>query len=284
MVNELTNFISRRRRVAAWLVHLFTASGAVLGLFTFFAIHQGEYIAAFWLMGMSILVDSVDGLLARWARTKEAAARIDGELLDNIIDYSTYVMAPAFLLIVSDLLPPGWRYVAASLVVLASAYQFTQPNAKTADHFFKGFPSYWNIVVFYLFFWQTSPRTNLIIVLVLVVLVFVPIKYVYPSRLDYLTRKIWLQWVMLIATLLWGVATAALLWLYPGTNRVLVVLSIGYILFYVLFSLYRTFVPLEGVSLEKGQGPRIYVPKKRRKEIPADPPPVNGGRRPRRPF
>ncbi len=278
MVNEITDFISRRRRVAAWLVHLFTASGAVLGLFTFFAIHHGEYITAFWLMGIGILVDGVDGFLARWARTKEAAARIDGELLDNIIDYSTYVMAPAFLLIVSDLLPAGWRYVAASLVVLASAYQFTQPNAKTADHFFKGFPSYWNIVVFYLFFWQTAPRTNLLIVLLLVVLVFVPIKYVYPSRLDYLTRRVWLQWVMLIATLLWGVATAALLWLYPGTNRFLVVLSIGYIIFYVLFSLYRTFVPLEGVSLEKGQGPRIYVPKKERKEMQTDQPPVDAGR------
>lgn len=278
MVNELTNFISRRRRVAAWLVHLFTASGAVLGLFMFFAIHHGAYIAAFWLMGIAILVDGVDGFLARWARTKEAAARVDGELLDNIIDYSTYVMAPAFLLIVSDLLPAGWRYVAATLIVLASAYQFTQPNAKTADHFFKGFPSYWNIVVFYLFFWQTSPRTNLIIVLVLVVLVFVPIKYVYPSRLDYLTHRVWLQWVMLIATLLWGVATAALLWLYPGTNRFLVFLSIGYIIFYVLFSLYRTFVPLEGVSLEKGEGPRIYVPKKKRKEIQSDQPPVDVGR------
>ncbi len=278
MVNELTNFISRRRRVAAWLVHLFTASGAVLGLFTFYAILYGEYIAAFWLMGMAILVDGVDGFLARWARTKEAAARIDGELLDNIIDYSNYVMAPAFLLIVSDLLPVGWRYVAASLVVLASAYQFTQPNAKTKDHFFKGFPSYWNIVVFYLFFWQTSPRTNLIIVLVLVVLVFVPIKYVYPSRLDYLTRLVWLQWVMLIATLLWGVATAALLWLYPGSNHFLVVLSIGYIIFYVLFSLYRTFVPLEGVSLEKGKGPRLYLPKKERKDIQTDQPPVDAGR------
>lgn len=270
MVNELTDFISRRRRVAAWLVHLFTASGAVIGLFTFFAIHHGHYIAAFWLMGAAILVDGVDGMFARWARTKEAAARIDGELLDNIIDYSNYVMAPAFLLIASDLLPAGWRYVAASLVVLASAYQFTQPNAKTEDHFFKGFPSYWNIVVFYLFFWQTTPRTNLIIVLILVVLVFVPIKYVYPSRLDYLTHKIWLQWVMLIATLLWGVATAALLWIFPGTNRFMVVLSIGYVVFYVLFSLYRTFVPLEGVSLENGKGPRIYLPKKGNKDVPAD--------------
>ena len=83
---------------------------------------------------------------------------------------------------------------------------------------------------------------------------------------------------MLIATLLWGAATAALLWLYPSTNRFLVVLSIGYAILYALFSLYRTFVPLEGVSLENGKGPRIYVPKKERKEIQSDQPPGDLGR------
>ena len=174
MEQESESLFSRQRRVGAWLVHLFTASGAVIGLFTYFFIHHGEYIAAFWLMGAAILIDGIDGMFARWARTKEAAAKIDGELLDNIIDYSNYVMAPAFFLLVGGLLPQGWNYLGPSLVVLASAYQFSQPDAKTEDHFFKGFPSYWNIVVFYLFFWQTSPRTNMIIVLVLVVLVFVP--------------------------------------------------------------------------------------------------------------
>ncbi len=250
MVDELTFFVSRRRRVAAWLVHLFTASGAVFGLLTLSAIHHGQFLLAFWLMGGALIVDSVDGILARRAMTKVAAPKIDGALLDNLLDYVNYVMTPAFFLLESDLLPAGWRFVGSGLVVLASAYQFTQPEAKTKDHFFKGFPSYWNIVVFYLFFWQTSPWTNLIIVLVLSVLVFVPIKYVYPSRLDYLTRNSWLRRTMLMATLLWGGATAALLWLYPNTNRLLVAMSIGYAIFYVLISLYRTFVPLEGVSLK----------------------------------
>lgn len=249
MVNESTFFISRRRRVAAWLVHLFTASGAVLGLFTLSAIHDGQFLLAFWLMGIAIIIDSVDGVLARRAMTKVAAPKIDGALLDNLLDYVNYVMAPAFFLLESDLLPVNWGGIGAGLVVLVSAYQFTQPDAKTKDHFFKGFPSYWNIVVFYLFFWQTSPWVNLVIVLTLSVLVFVPIKYVYPSRLDYLTSSAWLRRAMLVATLLWGVATAALLWLYPRTNQLLVILSIGYAVFYVLISLYRTFVPLEGVSL-----------------------------------
>jgi phosphatidylcholine synthase len=251
MSDQPTFLITRRRRVAAWLVHLFTASGAVLGLITLVAIHQQHYLLAFWLMGGAIIVDSLDGVLARRAMTKVAAPKIDGDLLDNLLDYVNYVMTPAFFLLVSGLLPASWvRYVGASLIVLVSAYQFTQPDAKTKDHFFKGFPSYWNIVVFYLFFWQTSPWANLIIVLILSILVFVPIKYVYPSRLDYLTDNIWLRRAMLLATIFWGVATAALLWIYPDTNRLLVSLSIGYAAFYVLISLYRTFVPLDRVSLE----------------------------------
>lgn len=269
---EISFVVTRRRRVAAWFVHLFTATGAVIGLFTLVAIHNHQYLIAFWLMALAILVDSVDGTLARRAMTTVAAKKIDGALLDNLIDYVNYVMAPAFFLVESKLLPGGWQYVGGSMVVLASAYQFTQPDAKTKDHFFKGFPSYWNIVVFYLFFWQISPWVNFAIILLLSVLSFVPIKYVYPSRMDYLTRNIWLQWGMLIATILWGVVTGAMLWLYPRTNYFLVTLSIGYVIFYMLISLYRTFVPLEGVSLEADKNPKLYLPKKReaKKNVQAD--------------
>ncbi len=142
MIDEFTFFISRRRRVAAWLVHLFTASGAVFGLFALNAIHHEQYLLAFWLMSGALFVDSVDGVLARRAMTKVVAPRVDGALLDNLLDYVNYAMVPAFLLLESDfLLPAGWNYVGSSLIVLVSAYQFTQPEAKTDDHFFQGFPS-----------------------------------------------------------------------------------------------------------------------------------------------
>jgi phosphatidylcholine synthase len=262
MVEEATFFISRKRRVAAWLVHLFTASGAVLGLLTLHAIHQKQFLLAFWLMAGAVIVDSVDGVLARRAKTKIAAPTIDGALLDNILDYVNYVMAPAFFLMVSDLLPLSWRLVVASAIVLTSAYQFTQPEAKTRDHFFKGFPSYWNIVVFYLFFWQTPPWINLVILLLLALLVFVPIKYVYPSRLDYLTHKEWLRWAMLVATIVWGIATGAMLLIYPETNPLWVSLSMGYAAFYALISLYRTFVPIEPLprSARFGRWPKRRNP------------------------
>ncbi len=256
---EEVNIFSRRQRTAAWLVHLFTASGAAFGLGALWAIHKGYFIAAFWLMGITIIIDSVDGLLARRAQTKEAAPKIDGALLDNIVDYFTYVLVPAFFLLVTDLLPPGWAFGGVLAMVLASAYQFTQPDAKTDDHFFKGFPSYWNIVVFYLFFWQLSSWTNLFIILLLALLVFVPIKYMYPSRLEYLTPNRWLRLGVLLATIIWGVATAGMLFVYPDSNPLFVAISMGYCVFYAGLSIYRTLVPVDEATFTSKD---TYLPTK----------------------
>lgn len=235
---------SKKRQTGAWLVHLVTASGAVWGLFALWMIHLGLFTSAFWFMALAIFVDAIDGTLARRAKTKEVTPWVDGALLDNIIDYFNYTMVPAFFLLVSGLLPPGWALVAGSIIALASAYQFTQPDAKTDDHFFKGFPSYWNIVVFYLFFWKFSAWVNLAIIVVLAVLVFVPIKYLYPSRLEYLSPNPWVRRGMLIATVVWGFATAGMLIVYPDSNRLFVFVSMGYAVLYFLVSLYRTFNPL----------------------------------------
>src|SRR5262245_53961108 len=131
MLEESTFFISRQRRVAAWLVHLFTASGAIFGLLALWFIHLGNILEAFWLMSAAVIVDSVDGILARRAQTKIAAPKVDGALLDNLIDFVTYVIVPAFFLLATNLLPTDWALIATSVMVLASAYQFTQPEAKT---------------------------------------------------------------------------------------------------------------------------------------------------------
>jgi phosphatidylcholine synthase len=240
-----TVLVSKRRRTAAWLVHLFTASGAAWGLLALWYMHLGQFTVAFWFMAAAIFVDAIDGTLARQARTKEATPMVDAELLDNIIDYFNYTMVPAFFLLVSGLLPVGWAVLGGSVIALASAYQFTQPDAKTDDHFFKGFPSYWNIVVFYLFFWQLSPVANLIIILFLVVMVFVPIKYIYPSRLENVSSRMWVRWAVLIASVIWGVATAGMLIVYPDSNPLFVFISMGYALLYFALSLYRTFYPAQ---------------------------------------
>lgn len=244
MTNEHSLKVSFPQRIAGWLIHAFTASGACMGLMALYAIHQNNFLLALWLMCAAIIIDAVDGMFARKVRIKEAVPGVDGALLDNIVDFFNYTMVPCFFLLVTNLLPPYWRLVCVMAITFSSAYQFTQVDAKTTDHFFKGFPSYWNIAVFYLFFWQMSEVTNMIILLVLAILSFVPIKYVYPSRLDYLTNNKYLRVSMVLVTILWGAATTGLLWLYPQSNHFLVGISLGYALLYIGISLYRTWIPL----------------------------------------
>jgi phosphatidylcholine synthase len=233
-----------KKQIVGWAIHTLTASGAFVGLLALYAIHQHYFIEALWLVCVAIIIDAIDGMFARACDVKTVLPSVDGALLDNIVDFFTYTLVPCFFLLVSDLLPPHWRVPCVFVITLASAYQFTQVDAKTYDHFFKGFPSYWNIAVFYLFFWQMSSVANLVILLALAILSFVPIKYVYPTRLDYLSANSYLRIGMGLSTILWGAASIWLLWLYPATNYWLASISLLYILFYTIISLYRTKFPL----------------------------------------
>ena len=232
------------QRYLGWFIHAFTASGACVGLLSLLAIYQQHQLLALWLMGAAIFIDSIDGMFARMIKIKQAVPEIDGALLDNIVDFVNYTIVPCFFLLVTNLLPEYWRILCVMVITFSSAYQFTQVDAKTTDHFFKGFPSYWNIAVFYLFFWQMSSMMNMCILMFLALLSFVPIKYIYPSRLDYLTNNKYLKLGMVVLTVMWGIATSGLLWLYPQSNDFLVAISVGYLLLYIGFSLYRTWIPL----------------------------------------
>ena len=232
------------QKLAAWSVHLFTASAAVLGLFTLQAIYNHQYILAFWLMGVAIFIDSVDGTLARRAHVKQITPQIDGTLLDNIVDYLNYVITPCFLLMNTYLLPANIRPVIISLIVLSSAYQFTQADAKTDDHFFKGFPSFWNFVVFYVYITHLSPVINALIIVALIAMVFVPIKYVYPSRMDHLTPNKKHRQIIMFLSIIYGAANLGLLITYPDYPTILYVYVMVFNGVYFLASLYRTLRPL----------------------------------------
>jgi len=239
-------------RFAAWLVHLFTASGAVFGLFALDAIHRHEFVSAFWWMFGALVVDGVDGLLARAAEVEERTPGFDGALLDAVVDYLNYVVVPAFFIAQGPLVGPPLAHVAAALVLLASAYQFAQTQAKTADHFFKGFPSLWNIAVFYLYVGEFAGGTSLGIVALLVVLVFLPIKYIYPTRLGNVTARMSVRVLFGFATLLWIVASVAMLWTHPHVHPALWMIVAGYIALYAAASLYRTLVPLKVGNASQG--------------------------------
>ena len=239
------NGFSCAHHLYAWAVHAFTASGSFIAVLTLLKIYQHEYVHALWLMAITVVIDAVDGSLARLVRVKEVLPKIDGTLLDNIVDYLNYVVTPSFFLLVKpDMLPAHYAIGLIIAVTITSSYQFCQDDAKTPDHFFKGFPCYWNFAIFYMFILDTSMQTNALILAALSILIFIPIKYVYPSRLDYLTKSTQLKVLMHICSFLFGVSTAFLLWQYPYQSPFWLAISLGYIAMYLILSFYRTYFPM----------------------------------------
>jgi phosphatidylcholine synthase len=219
----------------AWLVHLYTALGAVAAFFSIIFIEQLKFQETFWLMSLAVVIDATDGTLARAARVKELIPWFDGDRLEDIIDYGNYVMVPCWLLIHADLLPARDALWIASVPLLASAYGFCQKEAKTSDNFFLGFPSYWNIVAFYMYVLQWPTWINAFAILFLAVLIFVPIKYVYPSRSPYfraLTNTI---------GSLWALAALVVVYLLPEPPRGLIFVSLAFPVYYTVLSLWLAF-------------------------------------------
>jgi phosphatidylcholine synthase len=202
-----------------------------MGLAALQAIVAGDYRAAFLWMIAATAVDGVDGWFARLARVDQHAPAVDGERLDDIVDYVTYVFVPAALMLRSSLLPAAIAWPVAAAVLLSSAFGFSRADAKTADHFFTGFPSYWNIVALYLFAMGLDPGWNAAIIVALAALVFVPIGYVYPSRT--------VEWQVptLVLGTIWSVAMVGIAWRLPQVWRPGVFLSLLFPLYYVVLSL-----------------------------------------------
>lgn len=216
-------------------VHAYTALGVVLALLMVHMSYAGEVEIVLWLFLAAMVIDGSDGFLARRFRVKEVVPGFDGALLDNIVDYITYAFAPMVLLWSAGYLPDGWLGGAlASVPLLASCYQFCRSDAKTDDHFFVGFPSYWNIAAFYLIVLGANTAETTTTLLVLTVLVFIPVKYVYPSR----TETAW--WLTMTLTTVWLGLYALILVQYPAPSLWLIVLSGGYVLYYATLSLRLT--------------------------------------------
>jgi phosphatidylcholine synthase len=226
---------SIQRKIAAWSTHLFTASGALWGLMAIIAITNQAWVSAFAWMGVAIFVDSFDGLLARRVRVKDVLPNFDGALLDNLIDFLNYVVVPAYFLYQGEILPQPYALFGAALILIASSYQFCQSDAKTDDHFFKGFPSYWNIMVYYMFILGWSGWLNLAVTVLLTALVFVPIKYVYPSRTA-MHQKLTMG-----LSVIWGIVNIVILLQYPTHQPWLVGLSLLYAVYYNMLSFYAMY-------------------------------------------
>jgi phosphatidylcholine synthase len=228
-----------KSRAFAWGVHFFTSLGLIAAAGIAVLIVKGgddSFRAAFALMWIATCIDALDGTLARVARVGEVLPEFDGRRLDDLIDFQTYTSLPLLLIWRAGILPDGWAVILL-LPLLASAFGFSRSAAKTDDGYFLGFPSYWNIIAFYLYFLAPPLWFDVAVIVVLSVLTFVPSRYLYttkPSRLNLIANVLAAPWAaLLIATLAVG----------PEMRRTLALVSLYFPIFYMLASWWTSLRP-----------------------------------------
>ena len=220
--------VSRVRTCLGWAVHAYTAGGLVLAAWVAALLLQPDrtdatYRTCFLLMLAAVVIDATDGTLARAVRITEAVPGFDGRRLDDLVDFLLYTCLPLLLIDRAGLLPADGRWVLVAALV-ASAYGFCQTDIKTADGAFLGFPSYWNVVAFYLFALPVTGGWAAGLILALAGLTFVPSRYPYPTRPGRVNR------LMLALSVPWTLVLAAALvvgW-DEGTWRAAVRASVAY--------------------------------------------------------
>ena len=212
-------------------MHAYTASGAVLALLATHAATTLNFRAAFLWLFAAVLVDSTDGWLARAVRVHERLPTFSGQKLDDIVDYLTFVFVPAVIMWQAGTVVGVWTIPVFAAMLLSSLFGFVSEDAKTEDHFFTGFPSYWNIVAVYLAVLGLSPTLNAVVLLLLSALVFVRIGYVYPTRTPALRT------LTLVFAALWGVTMLVLILQLPRPHKLLAWVSLAFPAYYTALSL-----------------------------------------------
>jgi phosphatidylcholine synthase len=197
---------------AAWAIHLLTGSGAVLAFLALLAVEQGRFRLALIWLATALIVDGIDGPLARWVGVKQLSPRLDGSMLDVVVDYVTYVFLPAIIIYRAGLFPQDYALVGVAAMLLSSLYTFARTDMKTDDNFFRGFPALWNIVAFYLYLMRPGRIAGTVVVGAFALLTFAPIHFVHPVRVR--SFQPWLG----VLTVAWGLSSMALLW--PGWSPV----------------------------------------------------------------
>jgi len=217
-------------RLKAYLVHVYTASTVFLQLLSVDLMLHDQPNLSLFVMLMAVVIDSTDGFLARRYRVKEVVPEFDGRRLDDIIDYISYAFLPMiFMLNAGMLLDPAVLF--GALPLLASAFGFSRVDAKLDDDgFFLGFPSYWNIVVVYLFLFGFPTWLNTAIIVVLSIMVFIPTRYIY------ITRSRSHPWLHFAGATVCGVALLAALFVGEDLRRLLLIFSLIYPVYYTILS------------------------------------------------
>lgn len=224
-------------KILAWGVHVFTASGLLAAFMSILAIDAGDFRAAMLWLFLCLIIDGVDGSLARFFRVREVLPGVEGKNIDYVIDFATYAIIPAYFFYRAELVPEPWSLYLTFLILLVSALYYGIDEMVSEDMHFIGFPVMWNMVVLFLYFiFELSARGNAAIVIVFAVLHFVPIKYAYPSRAHHL------RGLILGLTILFLVAIFAAVWFYPEKPPAVWWLAFGTAAGYGALAIYETFL------------------------------------------
>ena len=196
----------------AFAVHIFTATGAALALIALVYAVQGQWPAMFLCFGIALVVDGVDGTIARRLEIGKLLPRWSGEVLDFVVDFVTYVFVPAYAIAAGGFLPRPLALPAGVVIVVTGALYFADRDMKTADNYFRGFPALWNAAAFYLFLLRPTPLLAAAAIVLLAGLTFVPFKFLHPMRVARLRA------VNIAAVMLWAVLALIAIWrdLDPG--------------------------------------------------------------------
>jgi len=174
------------RTTAAFAVHVFTACGAACALLALVAAVRGEWPIMFAWLGLALVIDGVDGTIARWLHVAKVLPRWSGDVLDLVVDILNYVFVPAYALAASGLLPEQFAIALGVLIVITGSLYFADRLMKTSDYYFRGFPALWNVAAFYLFLLKPEPWAAAAAVVALAVLTFVPFHVIHPVRIAHL--------------------------------------------------------------------------------------------------
>lgn len=186
----------------AFSVHIFTACGAGFALLAMVAAVAHDWTMMFVWLGVALIIDGVDGSFARALNTAENAPRWSGDVLDLVVDFTTYVFVPTYAIVAAGLMPQLWALAMGFVITVTAALYFADGNMKSDDNHFVGFPAVWNLIAFYLLLVKPAAWVCVVAIGVFAVLHFVPIKFIHPVRV----RR--LRWLNTAALLAWSALAA----------------------------------------------------------------------------
>lgn len=230
----------RSSKLIAAGVHSFTALGSVTGFMALTEILNGSPAAALLWLGLAMVIDGLDGPLARYFSINESLPHVDGVVLDNVIDYLTYSLIPAVFLYYFNFLPSGWGIAGAAVILMTSLYSFANRELKTRDNFFDGFPATWNLIVLGFYLLGTPAFFNGIVIVLCAALTFFPVKFIHPFRVKKLRP------ITIPITVVWAVLTVYLIserragFSLPNDHTFLVSVFLAISAYFVAISIIRS--------------------------------------------